>query len=155
MLRVIDEKGENLGIITKEEALKLAQQRNLDLILISEKANPPVAKIINFDKFRYQEEKKLKNQKKANKIQELKTIRISPRMALNDIKIKINQVEKFLKKGHKIEIVLYMKGREKANKDWALEKLNYFLQQIPINYQITTPIKESGKGFSVQLIIKK
>lgn len=75
-------------------------------------------------------------------------------MALNDIKIKINQIEKFLEKGHKIEIILFMKGREKANKDWALEKLNEFLKQISINYQITVPVKESGKGFVVQIAKK-
>ena len=76
-------------------------------------------------------------------------------MAENDINVKKNQVEKYLNKEYKIEITLFMKGREKLNKEWALEKLKNFLEKINLQYKIINPIKETGKGFTVQIEKKK
>jgi translation initiation factor IF-3 len=152
-LRVIDEKGAHLGIISREAALTLAQEKNLDLIEIAPTAKPPVAQIISFDKFRYQKEKELKKQRLAlKKTAELKQVRISPRVSHHDLEIKAGLVEKFLQAGHKVEINLFLKGREKYNKDWGLLKLNEFLKIIKIPHKITREPKFIGRGFVVQLI---
>jgi len=150
-LRVIDENGQNLGILKREEALDLAKKKNLDLIEISSQANPPVAKLMSFDKFRYQKEKQEKKQRQAQKAKELKHIRISPRAALNDLLIKARQTENFLKKGHSVEINLFFKGREKSNKEWGLKKLTEFLEMISFPHHITLGPKAGGQGFIVQI----
>lgn len=151
---MIDERGINLGIMPREAALKLAEEKGLDLIEIAASAKPPVAKIISFDKFRYQKEKQLKEQKTAQKISELKQIRISIRAAKNDLEIKKKKVEEFLTDGHKVEILLLLRGREKYNKDWARYKLEEFLKMITIEYKISGEPKFRGKGLAMQIIKK-
>ncbi len=153
-LRVIDEKGENLGIVKREQALFLAREKSLDLIEVSSSANPPVARIMSFDKFRYQKEKEEKKQRQAQKNKELKQVRITPRAALNDLRIKALKAEEFLKEGHKVEINLFLRGREKGNKEWALQKLNEFLSLIKEPYQKTMDPKQGGRGFNVQITKK-
>jgi len=140
--------------LKREEALRLAQEKGLDLIEIAPNANPPVARIISFDKFRYQKEKEEKKQRQAQKIKELKHIRISPRAALNDLQIKADQAQKFLTAGHQVEILLFIHGREKSNKDWNLKKLNEFLGLIKIPHLINLGPKFVGKGFIVQIVKK-
>jgi len=151
-VRVIDEKGEHLGIKKLSEALSMAYEKHLDLIEISPTANPPVARIMNFDKFRYQKEKELKkqilNQKRA---ENFKQIRISPRMGTSDLKIRVSQISKFLQKGGRVEIKIQTKGRENIHKEFVLKKLNQFLELITIPYKITTPIKKESNGYSVQI----
>jgi len=151
-LRVVDETGKNLGVMPREAALKLAQERGLDLIEIAPAAQPPVAKIINFDKFRYQKEKEIKKQKLAQKISELKQVRISSRAAKNDLEIKAKKVIEFLNEGHKVEILLQLKGREKYNKDWARYKLEEFLKMISVEYKITMEPRFGGQGLVMQII---
>ena len=151
-MRVVDETGKNLGVMPREAALKLAQERGLDLIEIAPAAQPPVAKIINFDKFRYQKEKEIKKQKLAQKISELKQVRISSRAAKNDLEIKAKKVIEFLNEGHKVEILLQLKGREKYNKDWARYKLEEFLKMISVEYKITMEPRFGGQGLVMQII---
>lgn len=140
----------------KEAALNLAKEKNLDLIEIVPTAKPPVAQIISFDKFRYQKEKEWKKQRLAQKkIAELKQVRISPRAARNDLEIKAALVEKFMQAGHKVEVNLFLKGREKYNRDWGLLKLRDFLKIIKIPHEITLEPRFVGKGFVVQVIKKK
>ncbi|MBI2591185.1 MAG: translation initiation factor IF-3 [Candidatus Brennerbacteria bacterium] len=153
-LRVIDDSGENLGVITLEQALDLAKEKNLDLIEIAPGAKPPVARIISYDKFRYQKEKELKKQRQGQKTIELKHIRISARAGRNDLEIKIRQLEEFLEENHKVEIQLFLKGREKGNKEWALFKLQEFLKMINKNYEITMEPRFIGRGYVVQIIKK-
>lgn len=149
---MVDETGKNLGVMPREAALKLAQERGLDLIEIAPAAQPPVAKIINFDKFRYQKEKEIKKQKLAQKISELKQVRISSRAAKNDLEIKAKKVIEFLNEGHKVEILLQLKGREKYNKDWARYKLEEFLKMISVEYKITMEPRFGGQGLVMQII---
>lgn len=153
-LRVIDEAGANLGVLPLQEALKLAKEKGLDLIEIAPSAQPPVAKIISFDKYRYQEEKKLKKQKAQQKIQELKRVRISGRAARHDLEIKANKVNEFLKAGHVVEVQLTLRGREKAHKDWAKEKLMEFLKIIDPDHKVIMEPKFVGRGFNVQIVKK-
>lgn len=153
-LRVIDTDGNNLGVLKREEALRIAQEKGVDLIEIAPTAKPPVARIISFDKFRYQEEKKEKKQRLTQKSKDLKQIRITPRAAQNDLRVKADLVDKFLEEGHKVEINLFLRGREKANKEWGLQKLNDFLKMIKIPHQVTMEAKQSGRGYAVQIVKK-
>ena len=137
-----------------EAALKLAQEKELDLIEIVPTGKPPIAKIINFDKFRYQKEKELKKQKAAQKISEMKQIQISARAAKNDLETQIRKMEKFLEDGHKIQIILVLKGREKYNRQWAFQKLDEFLKMIPVEYKTTMEPKFAGRGLLMQIAKK-
>ena len=132
----------------------MAESRGLDLIEIAPMAKPAVAKIISFDKFRYQKEKELKKQKASQKISELKQIQLSVRAAQNDLKIKAQKIEEFFNKGHKVEIVLRLKGREKYNRDWARYKLGEFLKLITIEYKIVLEPRFGGQGLVMQIVKK-
>jgi translation initiation factor IF-3 len=150
-LRVVDENGESLGILKTEEALRIAEERELDLIEVAPHAKPPVARIISFDKFRYQKEKEEKKQKRGEKQKELKQVRITPRAALNDLQVKARRANEFLEEGHKVEINLFLRGREKANKNWGLEKLNEFVKMITVPHKVTMEPKRGGRGFIMQI----
>lgn len=151
---MIDEAGENLGIMPLEAALKLAQEKELDLIEIAPAVKPPVAKIISYDKFRYQKEKELKKAKSGQKTSELKQIRIGARAAKNDMEIRARKIEEFLKEGNKVGIILILKGREKYMKDWAFQKLKEFMAMIKTEYKIAMEPKFSGKGLMMQITKK-
>ena len=150
-MRVINEAGENVGVLATKKALAEAQEKGLDLIEISPNAHPPVARMISFDKFRYQEEKKEKKQRKTEKTKELKQVRISPRAALNDLQIKARLAEEFINEGHKVEIQLYLRGREKVHKDWNRKKMNEFLQLITIPFRLSMEPKPGGRGMIAQI----
>lgn len=155
-MRVIDETGQNIGVLQKDEALKYALERNLDLIEVSPNANPPIAKIISFDKFRYQQDKEAKRQAaQANKSAgDFKQIRITARAAENDLRIKVKQLEEFIKENSKVEICLVLRGREKGKREWAEERLKAFLSMIEVPYTITMPHRMGGKGIIMQIIKK-
>jgi len=153
-LRVVNENGESMGIMSREAALKLAAEQGTDLVETVPMAKPPVAKLIDFDKFRFQKEKELKKQKAAQKTGELKGVQVSPRAAKNDLEIKAKLAEKFLLKGNNVEITLRLRGREKANKDWANLKLREFLQTITIEYKIISEPKFGGRGMIMQIAKK-
>ncbi len=153
-MRVIDEEGNNLEIMPLNAALKLAQEKGVDLVEIASTAQPPVVKIISFDKFRYQKEKEEKKQKTAQKAGQLKKIRISPREAKNDLENKINKIKEFFEEGDKIEITLTLRGREKYNQPWARLKMDEFLQMIDEEYKFTMEPKFAGRGLMTQIIKK-
>jgi len=136
------------------KALELAKEQGIDLVEIASTAKPPVVRIISFDKLRYQEEKQLRKQRQAQKSLELKQIQISLTEGQNDLTIKADKIDKFLEKGHKVEILLFLRGRQKANKDWALKKLKEFVTMISKQFTITAEPKFIGRGFIVQIIKK-
>jgi translation initiation factor IF-3 len=153
-VRVIDEEGKNLGVFLFEEALKLAREKNLNLILISEKANPPVCKIADYGKFFYSLRKKEKEKKK--KETEVKGIRIGYNTSLHDLEIKANQAKKFLEKGHKVMIEMILRGRERELKDFAKEKMEKFLEILnsKIEIKIEGEIKFVPRGL-ITIVHKK
>ncbi len=153
-LRVIDETGNNLGVLPLAEALKMAKEKELDLIEISPNAKPPVAKIMSFDKYRYQEEKKFKKLKVQQKNQEMKQVQISVREAGHDLKMKADRVNEFMKEGHPVEVQLSLRGREKANRDFAKQKLIDFLKIINPEHKVIMDIRYGGRGFNVQVVKK-
>ena len=150
-LRVLDEGGENLGIMKLADALAAAKAKGTDLIEISAAAKPPVARIMSFDKFRYQEEKKLKKQRVAEKGGEFKQVQVGIGTAANDLRIKAEKVNEFLKEGHRVEIIMVLRGRQKANKDFAMEKLRQFLTVIDPNHKVAVPPRFGMRGIMVQV----
>lgn len=153
-VRVISEKGENFGVMPFKEALAMAKNQNLDLVEIAPNTVPPVVKIINFDKWRYQKEKEDKKNIKNQKQKDVKHVQISPRIAQNDLIIKARQVDNFLTAGHKVEIILTLRGRENVNKDWALKKMEEFINMIKTPYQTTMQVQKGGRGYTMQITKK-
>lgn len=149
---MVDEEGKNLGVMKRADALTLASSKDLDLIETVTTVSPPVAKIANYDKFRYQKDKEFKKQQQAKaQVKDLKQVRIGLKSARNDLLIRSKQIDEFLKEGYKVEIILRLRGREKANKDWAKKKLYEFLELITENFKLMSEAKPSGSGFSIQL----
>ncbi len=153
-VRVIGEDGSNLGVMTHTVALTAAREQGLDLIEISASANPPVVRIMSFDKFRYQKEKEDKKQKASQKAKEMKQVRITPRAASGDLQVKLKKVEEFLAAGHHIEIGVYLRGREKGNREWGLGKLKEFLAMIKSPHNVTLAPRPGGRGFISQIVKK-
>lgn len=155
-VRVINEQEENLGVMTIAEALKLAKEKALDLVEINGAATPPIAKIIAYDKFRYQQEKKEKKQKAAQRASTgSKQIQISVREQKNDLLMKERRIVEFLQEGHPVEILLQLRGREKGNMEFARRKLNDFLGMITFPYKPMGPIGPGGRGGLMIVIAKK
>ena len=139
----------------RAEALKLARpEEGIDLIEISANAKPPVVRLMSYDKFRYEEEKRLKKERLAQKSVGMKTVQISARAAHNDLMVKIKQLEKFFAQGHPVEITMRLRGREKRNRDWAMEKLNEFLKLIPTEYKKLSEPRFLGNGPAIQVAKK-
>jgi translation initiation factor IF-3 len=138
-LRVIDEEGKQVGILTKAEALKLAQENNKDLIAIAIQADPPVAKIIDFKKFQYLENKKSKKSKKLGQKQETKELRLRPFISENDLQFRIRKAEKFLKSGNRVQITINFRGREMTNREAGFDLANQFIEALS---SFGSPIKK-------------
>ena len=152
---MIDDQDQNLGVMKTADAIRLAQEKGLDLIEIAATAKPPVARIISFDKFRYQREKEEKKQRHAQKVKEMKHVRITPRAALNDLQIKAKKADEFLSEGYRVQINLFLRGREKGNKEWGLKKLDEFIQMIKTPHEITMEAKPGMRGGFATQIAKK
>ncbi len=120
-LRVVDEDGNQIGVMTKEEALKQAKAEGLDLVEVAANAKPPVAKIVEFAKFKYQEKRKHMEGKKRAKTQDLKIIRFTPFIAENDFQIRINRAREFLEEGDKVNLVVKFVGRQITRKEFGFE----------------------------------
>lgn len=129
-LRVIGDDGKQVGVMPVHEAVRLAREKGLDLIEIAPKANPPVAKITDFGKFRYQEEKKLKEQKKKAKQTELKEIRFSPFIAEGDYRTRLSRAEEFLTEGNKVKVVVVFKGRHLGSKQFGYDLMKRVLADL-------------------------
>jgi translation initiation factor IF-3 len=141
--------------LSREKALALVRpDSGIDLIEISPNAKPPVVRLMSYDKFRYEEEKRLKKERLAQKSVGMKHVQITARAAANDLMIKVRAVEKFFGQGHPVEINLRLRGREKRNKDWAMEKLKEFLKLLPMEYKQLSPPKFGGNGPGVQIVKK-
>lgn len=152
---MIDADGTNLGILPFAEALTRANAQGLDLIEVVPTANPPVARIFSYDKFRYQKEKEEKKQRSAEKVLGLKHVRITPRAAKNDLEVKAKKAAEFLEEGHKVELMVFLRGREKGNKEWGLKKLIDFLPMIGVPHTVTMEPKFAGRGYVMQIEKKK
>lgn len=144
-LLVIGPNGEKLGILSKSEALIEADKYELDLVLITSKSNPPVAKIIDYGKFRFERKKKESESKKNQKQIETKEIRLRPNIGENDLNVKIKSARIFLRKGNRVKISLSFKGREMTNKEIGLQTINKFLKSLEDIAQIDSYPKQDGR----------
>ena len=128
-LRVIDNQGENLGVITREEALKLAAENELDLVLIVTKAKPPVAKIVDFSKFKYDQQKKEAEQRKGKRT-ELKELQFKPNIDEHDLNVRIKRAKEFLTNGDKVKFTVKFFGRMKAKKQIGYDKMKIVVREL-------------------------
>ena len=154
-VRLISEDGEQLGIMSAKEALKLAREANLDLVKIAPSAKPPVCKIIDYGKFRYEQTRKEKEAKKKQKITEVKEIRFSPNIDENDLNTKANMARKFISKGDKVKVTLRFRGREMAHTSSSKVILDNFYSKLEDIAVIDKPAKLEGRNMTMFLSEKR
>ncbi len=144
-VRVVDEKGKQLGVLPLQEALFTAKQKELDLVEVAPNAKPPVCKIIDFKKFKYQESKKEQAGKKKSKKQDIKEIRFTPFIAENDFRMRVERAKEFLKEGDKVKLTVKFVGRQITRKDFGTNVLNKALDQLKELAKVETEPKWQGK----------
>ncbi|HPN96551.1 MAG TPA: translation initiation factor IF-3 [Candidatus Moranbacteria bacterium] len=148
-IRVVDDEGNQLGVMTPWDALQIAREKSLDLVEVAPKANPPVCRIMDFGKFQYQKSRQERMSKAKQKKFDIKGIRIGVRTDDHDLNFKKNQAEKFLKKGNKVKVEITMRGREKAHQDLARLNLQNFIRSISVPHKIEQEVKRYPGGFNV------
>lgn len=148
-LRVISDDGDNFGVLKLEEALKIAKERGTDLLEISPTAIPPVAKIMDYGKFQYQEKKKIQQAKKTHET-EIKGIRINIGTGQHDLEMKSKKISEFLKDGHRVKVDLILKGRAKyLQQDFFKERMDRLLNLITEEFKIASGPQKGPRGISV------
>ena len=154
-IRVIGEDGEQLGIMSPREAMKIAQEAELDLVKIAPKAQPPVCKIIDYGKYRYELARKEKEAKKKQKTVEVKEVRLSPNIETNDLNTKVNNAKKFISKGNKVKVTLRFRGREMAHMQQSNHILDDFAELLADVAVVEKPAKLEGRSMSMVLTEKR
>ena len=154
-VRVIGADGEQLGIMSSREALNIAQEADLDLVKIVPTANPPVCKIINYGKYRYEQGRREKEAKKKQKNIEVKEIRLSPNIDTNDLNTKMNHARKFLKNGDKVKVAVRFRGRELAHMSVGKDILDQFAEKLSDVAVIDKPAKVEGRNMVMFLTEKR
>ena len=154
-VRVVGADGEQLGIMPVKEAMKLAEEAELDLVKIAPTAKPPVCKIIDYGKYRYELARKEKEAKKKQKIIDIKEIRLSPNIDTNDLNTKIGAARKFLSKGDKVKVTLRFRGREMAHMEKSRHILADFAKELSDLAVIDKPAKIEGRTMVLFLTVKR
>ena len=154
-VRLIGTDGEQLGIMSAREAMKLAQEAELDLVKIAPGAKPPVCKIIDYGKYKYEQTRKEKEAKKKQKTVELKEIRLSPNIDTNDLNTKMNAAKKFLAKGNKVKITLRFRGREMAHMNSSKHILDDLAEQLSDIAVVEKAPKIEGRSIGMVLAEKR
>jgi len=150
-VRLIDKNGSQVGIVDIFQALKQAQQEGLDLVEIAPNAHPPVCKIINYSKFRYQMIKREKENKKAQHQAKLKEIKVKPNIDDHDLCVKVKRVHEFIEKGNKVRVTCMFRGREIIHPDRGEKVINQIIKKLEDVAQIETPLKFMGRNLSLVL----
>jgi len=154
-VRVIGEDGEQLGVMATSEAMRLADEAEVDLVMIAPTAKPPVCKIVEYGKYRYEMMRKEKEAKKKQKTVELKEIRLSPNIDTNDLNTKVGAARKFLSKGDKVKITLRFRGREMAHMATSKHILDDFAEKLADCSVVEKPAKIEGRSITLVLAEKK
>ena len=154
-VRVIGENGDQLGVMSIKEARQLAEEAELDLVKIAPTAKPPVCKIVDYGKYRYELARKEKDARKKQKTVELKEVRLSPNIDTNDLNTKISAARKFLGKGNKVKVTLRFRGREMAHMQQSRHILDDFAEQLADIAVIEKPAKQEGRSLAMVLGEKK
>ncbi len=145
-VRLISDDGEQLGIVSSREALRIAEEKNLDLVLMSPNAKPPVCKIMDYGKYRYDTMKKAKEAKKKQKTIELKEVRLSPNIEQHDLNVKATQARKFLTQGNKVKVSIRFRGRELGRTNIGFGVMDSFFELVGDVSQIEKKPKMEGRA---------
>ena len=150
-IRLIEEDGKQVGIIPVKEALKTAAERGLDLVEISSKSDPPVCKIMDYGKYRYQMEisEKLKRKKQSQIV--IKEIKLRPKIDTNDLNTKKSQIEKFLKSGYKVKVTVMFRGREIVHKELGMNILDKLIEEL--KEECTLELEPRSDGYNIIMIL--
>ncbi len=154
-VRLIGEDGEQLGIMSARDALKMAEDAGLDLVKIAPTAKPPVCKIVDYGKFKYEQVRKEKEAKRKQKVIEIKEIRLSPNIDTNDLNTKINAARKFLTKGDKVKVTLRFRGREMAHMNNSKHILDDFAESLSDISVVEKAPKVEGRSMTMFLTEKR
>ncbi len=154
-IRLIGESGEQLGIMSSREALKLAEEAGLDLGKIAPTAKPPVCKIVDYGKYRYELARKEKDAKRKQKVIEVKEIRMSPNIDTNDLNTKVGAARKFLEKGNRVKVTLRFRGREMAHMSTSKHILDDFAQMLSDIAVVEKMPKVEGRSMIMFLTVKR
>ena len=154
-IRLIGEDGQQLGIMSSREAMKIAREAELDLVKIAPQAKPPVCKIIDYGKYRYELARKEKEAKKKQKTIEVKEVRLSPNIDSNDLNTKIASARKFIEKGNKVKVTLRFRGREMAHVQQSKHILDDFAKQLEDVATVEKAAKLEGRNMSMVLTEKR
>ena len=154
-VRVVSADGEQLGVMSSRDAMKLAREAELDLVKIAPKAQPPVCKIIDYGKYKYEQSRREKEAKKKQKTVEVKEVRMSPNIDANDLNTKVNNAKKFILKGNKVKVTLRFRGREMAHVQQSKHILDDFADMLKDVAQVEKPAKLEGRNMSMVLTVKR
>ena len=154
-IRLIGEDGEQLGLMSAKDALKMAKEAGLDLVKIAPTAKPPVCKIVDYGKNRYEQARREKEAKKKQKTTEVKEIQLSPNIDVNDLTTKANLARKFLEKGNKVKVALRFRGREMAHMATGKEVLDSFFEKLSDVAVVEKPAKLEGRSMIMVLAEKR
>ena len=153
-VRLIDDEGNQKGIVPTLEALKMAKEKDLDLVEVSPNANPPVCKILDFGKYRFEQEKKLRESKKNQKVLKLKEIRMQPKIGSGDLDTKAKHVQEFLDEGSKVKVTIRFRGRELAHTELVYDVLQEVLKRLTSAYVVEKAPAMDGKTMSMTISAK-
>ena len=153
-VRLIDDEGNQLGIVATQEALRMAKDRDLDLVEVSPNANPPVCKILDYGKYKFEQEKKLRDSKKNQKVLKLKEIRMQPKIGSGDLDTKAKHIQEFLDEGDKVKVTIRFRGRELAHTELGYDVLNEVLKRLTSAYNIDKPAAMDGRNMSMTIPAK-
>ncbi|MDP3970796.1 MAG: translation initiation factor IF-3 [bacterium] len=151
---VIDEKDNQLGILATADALREAKSRGYDLVEVSPLAKPPVCKIVNYGQLQYEKSKKERKQKSKQKKTEIKGIRLSTTISEHDMGVRVDRARKFLEKGHKVQMELLLRGRQKAHPEIGEDVMKKFISELDEVSKVESPVSRKGGKF-IALIIPK
>ena len=154
-IRLIGEDGQQLGIMSSREAMKIAREAELDLVKIAPQAKPPVCKIIDYGKYRYELARKEKEAKKKQKTIEVKEVRLSPNIDSNDLNTKIASARKFIEKGNKVKVTLRFRGREMSHVQSSRHILDEFAKALEDIALVDKPAKMEGRSMAMFLTEKR
>ena len=150
-VRLIREEGERQGIMSTLEALEIAREHSLDLVEVAPQASPPVVKIMDYGKFKFENEKKVRDSKKKQKLLRLKEIRMQPKIDEHDLEFKSKHVKDFLAEGNKVKVTVRFRGRELAHTELGLDVLKDVLKRIEGEYVMDKPPAMEGRFMSMVL----
>lgn len=148
-MRVIGESGEQLGIVSRADALKAAETAGLDLVEISPQADPPVAKIIDWGKYQYQKMKEQQKNRKSSKASDLKQMRMGLKIGANDLDIKLKKIRGFLSQGHKVKIMIFFRGREMAHQEIGHQLMAKIIEKLEDDAIVEQKPQMAGRNLSI------